>query len=239
MPMPPWIPAGHTSIALLRDGLRPGDIIALDSDATRFIPWVVIDAASDVDGTYSLIIEQHLGEATGKRKRLHFAFPRWPDRRVWKLPEHYAICRCCQQLPPCQQVYTDAIYQQSQANAARYETAGVCPACQEVVTDRQRSFLFATNLYVPLGPQVVFHARQRCRSVAIRYDEHLAQREGRQPALSCSGLLVHHWAKPASCTNDNCPGEGADHGRFDATCTQTPCETCRAVTVPGDDHDRS
>lgn len=223
-----WIPQG--AIGALATHLARGDTVAIDTPSTRYEAWRVLEAESHNDGTYSLTVEQLGPNATTPAQRFRATFPRWPSRLIWLLPEHYPICSCCQQLIPCRQVQADQHYAALIAAAARFENPSMCPACGDPISKGQKTYTFDTNLYSPLTPTVVFHARQRCEDAAIRYDRAVARREGRQPTMSCSGTLVRHVAQPSICSNPVCPGSHVTHRSFDAVCLLTSaCADCSAL----------
>lgn len=127
------------------------------------------------------------------------------------LPEHYALCIICQDLPPCRHDVQEAATAQAMATMGRYEHEGVCPACEEVVTSRQRFLAFPVNLKFPGGPPVVFHERQKCRWSAVEYDKEWARLEDRPARLSCEGMLMRHGAGEGHCALATCPGPGVVH----------------------------
>lgn len=145
------------------------------------------------------------------------------------LPEHYAVCVTCGEIPPCADAWAEKVAEHATEWAARFETPGVCPACQEPVTRRQESVRFEENLHVPFGPQVVFHKRRKCLASAVSYDQSVASATGREPRLSCSGLLVQHIDGERECTNVTCPGWNKAHRNFsmcyvlDAKCNRPEC----------------
>lgn len=92
-----------------------------------------------------------------------------------RLHEHYGLCVHCGELLPCRDRMAERQAISQTKRMARYDTPGVCPECQEPVTHRQERETFP-NIYVPLGPDVTFHAgRKRCRRAMERYREEVGQ----------------------------------------------------------------
>jgi len=103
--------------------------------------------------------------------------------RLHVLPEHYAVCHRCGDLPPCREAVVDrqvaeATKVMDQAMALR---PGDCHACGEPVTGRHKAISFpGPNLIRPDLPNgtVVFHGRHgECGNSAYRYDERWAAAE--------------------------------------------------------------
>ncbi|WP_114589394.1 hypothetical protein [Microbacterium arborescens] len=191
--------------------LRAGHIIAIDHPGMRHQPWVIHEVTPHEED-WRLILRPYGAE-------FDFAQHNRPMRlrkhgRVFVLPEHFSRCSRCNELPPCSEVWTATVSSAHAEKAARYEVEGVCPACQKPVTHRQRSHRFEENLFVPLGPPVVFHARASCFASAVDYDAQLARAHDREPTLSCPGMHVQHNDGHHECTNITCPGFHARHRTF-------------------------
>lgn len=100
-----------------------------------------------------------------------------PASHDWPvLPEHYAVCVSCGELPPCPEELAD---REVQAQMVRTEVLmeippGHCLGCGEAITSRMKAERFpGPNLWRPdLGDgSAVFHARQECSGFADRYRE--------------------------------------------------------------------
>ncbi|MET9436922.1 hypothetical protein [Streptomyces sp. NPDC006551] len=112
------------------------------------------------------------------------------DRPFYVLPEHYSVCRLCNEVPPCTHVTTEA---RVEAEMAKTETlmsipAGCCLSCGEPITSRMKAVRFpGPNLWRPdLGDHsAVFHARQDCADSVRSYRRQWEQKghEELQPAL--------------------------------------------------------
>lgn len=146
--------------------------------------------------------------------------------RVFPDPEHYPVCACCAEPMPCRSEEGRETAQAAIADMSRYETAGMCPACSEVVTSRQKSIRFAENLSIPGGPPVTFHLRSACHYEASTYEKRWAAEEpGRRCTLSCPGALTNHNDGTYDCSEfDTCPGPTARHVSY-STCR---CPSCHA-----------
>lgn len=96
-----------------------------------------------------------------------------------RLHEHYGLCVHCGELLPCRDRMAEQQALLQTERMARYETPGVCPECLEPVTDRQDRETFP-NIYVPLGPDVTFHAgRKKCRQAMEEYRGKAGQPDSR------------------------------------------------------------
>jgi len=98
-----------------------------------------------------------------------------PASHSWTvLPEHYAVCVACGELPPCRHELAEreADRQAARADVLLDIPAGHCLGCGEFVTARQQAARFpGPNLWRPDLPDhsAVFHARQDCATAVDRY----------------------------------------------------------------------
>ncbi len=115
-----------------------------------------------------------------------------PANHSWDvLPEHYAICSACGELPPCQHEVNE---QEADRQAARADVVmdippGHCLGCGEFVTRRQQAARFpGPNLWRPDMPEhsAVFHARQECSGEVERYRRQWEERGGSTPKTQLS-----------------------------------------------------
>lgn len=105
-------------------------------------------------------------------KPLHLIGPANTDWDV--LPEHYAICSACGELPPCRHELAEreADQQAARADVLMDIPPGHCLGCGEFVTTRQNAARFpGPNLWRPDLPEhsAVFHARQECSTPREKY----------------------------------------------------------------------
>lgn len=160
--------------------------------AWDFKPWRVVDFHLDTEPRegdqdyykYWIIILRPDGidmDQTAHSKDLHLRggvakFYRDPISATFdRLHEHYGLCVHCDELLPCRDRMAERQAKRSAEHMARYETPGVCPACLEPVTHRQERETFP-NIYVPLGPDVTFHAgRRKCRYSMEQYRKEVGQ----------------------------------------------------------------
>lgn len=136
-----------------------------------------------------------------------------PANHMWQtLPEHYAICRLCGELPPCRHVHNEKIATRA---AERFEKEmailpGCCHACREPITRRQKSVRFTgPNLIRPdLGDDsAIFHLRSKCHGAVRQYDERWAKATGKPRRFFCEGTLTVHLGGSTDCTElAACPG---------------------------------
>jgi hypothetical protein len=146
---------------------------------------------------------------------------------VYPDPEHYPVCACCGEPMPCRAEEARKTAQDAISTMGRYETAGVCPACEEPVTARQKSLTFPDNLNVLGGPPITFHLRGRCRGTAMGYEKRwvAADPERRRHTLSCPGRLTNHNDGTYDCTDlGDCPGPAAVHFSY----CMCRCPDCHA-----------
>lgn len=110
-----------------------------------------------------------------------------PGDHQWDvLPEHYAVCVACGELPPCRHELAE---KKADAIAARNDVLldippGHCLGCGEFVTHRQKAVRFpGPNLWRPDMPDhsAVFHGRQECAGEVERYRRQW-QEKGNQEA---------------------------------------------------------
>ncbi|BBB01044.1 hypothetical protein RVR_8278 [Actinacidiphila reveromycinica] len=156
-----------------------------------------------------------------------------PANHTWRtLPEHYAVCRLCAEIPPCRHVHNETIAERA---AERFEQEmailpGCCHACREPITRRQKSVRFTgPNLIRPdLGDDsAVFHLRAKCHGSVRAYDERWAKAVGKPRRFFCEGTMTVHQGGSTDCTElADCPGEvdhrariwhhpdGARHGKY-------------------------
>lgn len=134
--------------------------------------------------------------------RARFTWHVFPD-------EHYPICSQCHEPVPCRDRMAERISEAAGKLMGRYDLAGKCPACEEVVTRRQESITFPENGVVMFGPPVTFHLRRKCHSMATDYERKWAAEEPdkRHRRLSCDGNLTNHNDGTYECTvGPLCPG---------------------------------
>lgn len=216
-PVPPW-------------KLEAGMVIAVNAHTFRFKPWRVHEVLErDDEGDDRIhVVLRPVGELFDFAEHNHpVTIRRYAV--LYRLPDHYSLCHLCGEIAPCSHVWIDELSAAEAERTARYEVAGVCPSCGEPITRRQDVHSFDENLYVPLGPPVTFHARQKCAGGAVAYDELLAKKNDTQARLSCEGLITHHLDGERVCTNITCPSSHVRHRSMamcyvlDAKCNRPEC----------------
>lgn len=215
-----WYYSGEHRNAYTGD-LKPGDIVVWDRKPYRVLE-VTPRAHIDWSPKY---LEQWEKEGSPDPVRWRYrpsalvlgkeseADPNWRQHleagglhRWTVLPEHYAICRLCGELPPCRHEYNEAVVEHATEKMAEAMAIlpGFCHACKESIRPRQGSIRFeGENLIRPdLGDgSAVFHTRRQCFDDAFRYDEKWAVAEpGRQGKLSCTGRVIHHFDSSNECS---------------------------------------
>lgn len=155
-----------------------------------------------------------LWEGPGADDRLHHTIG--PAGHTWEvLPEHYAVCHRCLELPPCSHVHNERISDQAieQMEQDLAIVPGACHGCREPITSRQKSFTFpGPNLIRPdLGDDsAIFHTRGRCYSSLASYDKKWAAADpDRTRLFFCEGMRTWHLDGTGECTREDCTGKGA------------------------------
>lgn len=133
-------------------------------------------------------------EPDGGGKRKHLAVR---ASFTWDvLPEHYAVCRSCGELPPCSDELTGKVVDRTVVKAERLMSIlpGACMGCGETISGRQKVVAFpGANLWRPDLPEGTarFHARGGCSGFVDRYRAQYVQRGdsvgGGQPSLFGGG----------------------------------------------------
>jgi hypothetical protein len=143
--------------------------------------------------------------------------------------EHYPVCASCLEPLPCRERMAEQVSRKAGEWMARFETPGICPACEKPVSFRQRSMTFAENVEIPGGPPVTFHVgRYGCRQGAAEYERSwvAADPDGRRATLSCPGHVTNHNDGTYECTElAACPGPEARHPSY-GVCR---CPDCHAA----------
>lgn len=107
-----------------------------------------------------------------------------PANYSWDvLPEHYAICNACGELPPCSHEINEGRVRESMDRAEELMAIppGHCLGCTELITSRQKATRFpGPNLWRPDLPEnsAVFHARQECSTPREQYHKQWEARGG-------------------------------------------------------------
>lgn len=221
-----WFPTEGESIYDIAK-IAAGDVIAVDYHGFRHKPWRVYEIRRRDEDWFDVILRPVGVEFDFAQYNQTIGIRRHAP--VYWLPEHYGLCHQCRELNPCSESWAAKISGAVAEQSARFEVEGVCPSCQEPVTRRQSVHRFEENMRVPLGPPVTFHARQRCVGGAIQYDEAVAKATGRDPRLSCAGVLTRHRDHFEVCTNITCPGLSVRHRGFamcyvlSAKCNRPEC----------------
>lgn len=101
--------------------------------------------------------------------RCHYFFRFY---RYSESTEHVPVCSQCGGPWPCPQLHIEQQVREEAAEAEQFAVPpGVCPACQEPVTQRQLRQEWPINLYALDREQpVTFHLRRQCEAAALRYD---------------------------------------------------------------------
>ena len=179
---------------------------------------------SDENYLYEMIAERLTGPSRGE----HFGLKVKSQYQHWReIGEHYAVCNCCNELPPCSGVQAERAVQKS--IEAMKIPDGYCPACKEPITYRQQKYVFpGPNLLNPFGADCVqFHQRAKCRSSAAEYEEKWVNagpsRKRSLLTLRCPGHVTVHRDGTGEChraDGEKCPHIHARHQSYSACYTQ-------------------
>lgn len=179
----------------------------------------------DTSYLYEVIAERLTGPDTGSHYgiKIRSEYKRWYD-----IGEHYAVCNCCNELPPCSGIRAERAVQQS-VEAMKLPD-GYCPACKEPITHRQKKYVFpGPNLLNPFGADgVQFHQRSKCRSSAAAYEEKWVKADPTRArsllTLTCPGHVIVHHDGTGEChraDGADCPHIHARHQSYSACYTQS------------------
>ena len=231
IPLGRWRPLGRITTFKLAEG----SIIAVDFNGLRHKPWR-IEEIRRRDKRTILTLRPPGPEFDLAQFNQIISYPTPHSARpgiesapfgIVVLDEPYPVCSHCGELMPCTEEWVETLVARDIEKTARYQNPAICPACEEPITTRQKTVTFDTNLYVPLGPPVTYHLRQKCLYKAITYEKEVAKATGIDPRLSCSGYLTLHCLLPDQCTNPTCPGPDARHRGWDAICrSRGMCPQC-------------
>ncbi|GGS42023.1 hypothetical protein F2B00_03315 [Streptomyces parvus] len=224
-----WRPAqGHSRLRANTGRLKPGSILVWDRQPYRLIEvrerdhadwpqnyrdaWVKHGMPDPATWGYRPRVAVLRHDDQPQSKPLHLLCP---DSTYWYvLPEHYWVCRTCQELPPCRHVHNEAVMERA-AERMEKEMAimpGVCHGCREPISSRQKSFAFpGPNLIRPdLGDDsAVFHTRNGCAGSMKAYDERwAAAEEGRRRYFYCEGTKTVHHDGTSECSTPDCLAKG-------------------------------
>lgn len=154
-----------------------------------------------------------LFEGPNANDRLHSTIA--PADYLWDvLPEHYAVCHRCLELPPCSHAHQNRIAEQATERMERDMAIlpGACHGCREPITRRQKSFAFpGPNLIRPdLGDNsAIFHTRGKCYGALTTYDKRWAAAEpDRTRLFYCDGMRIHHYDGTPECSHPECVAKG-------------------------------
>lgn len=235
-----WFPVGARHVYGCPE---VGDVVALDHQAWTVIElhplpreqWVEQEQMYACGGIHTpmavrlrpMELVNHPDPVKARSKDRHVGSLRVFYWYVFPDPEHYPVCACCAEPMPCRAEVGRRMAQDAVKDMGRYETAGICPACGEPVTARQKSLTFSENLVVPFGPPVTFHTRRRCHHQAMTYEQRwaAADPQRRRHTLSCPGRLTNHNDGTYDCSElGDCPGPAAQHTSY----TMCRCPDCWA-----------
>lgn len=148
--------------------LEPGDLIAFEHRVWRVLVVEVLEDRQ-VQTVIRPVADDPTWTATDADQHLRWS----PYARVPRYPqaEHLPVCGDCGGPWPCRELHVRREMARDLDRAARYELAGVCPACGEPVTTRQTRQTWRINLYAFDRDQpVTFHLRRQCVQEAMDYD---------------------------------------------------------------------
>lgn len=211
-----WRPLGNALAGFAE--LKPGMLMPFEHAVYRIIETKYIEEHGDRP---CVVVVRPVGvTADDPRSRDHDLSLGAEKYHVWYVyPDgHYPICATCYEPLPCREQMAEKYSAEQAARFERYTIAGVCPACQEPVSQRQKSLTWEDNVVVPGGPPVTFHLRASCWGSAQSYelDWAAADPDRRPLRLTCKGHLSEHYDGTWSCSKlDECAGEMAQHRSYE------------------------
>lgn len=174
--------------------------------------------------------EQHARENSrqeiglGIRAFTYGGFERYENGRV-------PLCSCHGHPWPCAESdqQRQAAAELKKAERELNRMPGCCPACDEPVTQRQKSITFGgPNVNNPLAVGPTYHLRRKCRGGAAAYEEKwVVDEPGRRRSLltlRCAGTVVVHGDGSAECfgaEGSDCPSVYAKHRTYTACYLQS------------------
>lgn len=126
--------------------------------------------------------------------------------------EHFPVCATCGDPMPCREQTASEETAAELKHMTRFETPGVCPACREPITARQKFRMFEENVIVPLGSPVTFHTRGSCYRELMDYEDKWvaadpAHRRSSRPPVCDGTAIIHVGTGTYECrAGDACPG---------------------------------
>ncbi|MFC5930870.1 hypothetical protein D6T64_11830 [Cryobacterium melibiosiphilum] len=220
-----WAPLGGT----FKIGVpSPGDLIAINFRTLRHKAWRVAEVSPHEDNRARVILRPN--GPTFDYAQYNVLMDMGKHATYYELTDHYPVCVKCGDLCPCSDQWSESQAAGEMKRAERYEVAGVCPACQQPVSSRQKHITFDLNVVSPIGPPVTFHMKNSCWRSAIDYDKAVAKATDTKPKLSCTGHLIQHHDDSYSCSEMvECPGSEMSHGHYarcyvsGIACNHLPC----------------
>lgn len=151
--------------------------------------------------------------------RGHYGTMRIPAGAFWAwhvyVGGRWPVCSCCGEPMPCRAEAEDRTVEYQIKVQSRHERKmpGCCWACNEPVTSRQESVVYAgMNLDLPTAPPPQFHTRRRCHDAAVAYEDRWRAEDVSRPRIltwpKCRGRLVTHTDGSSECHG----GEGGCRG---------------------------
>lgn len=215
-----WHPDGTKPIGNA-DKLEPGMLVPFEHQVYRVVEVRrrnddELDRPEYLRRIYAVVLRPIEITSDDPRARDHDRHRGSRKHQIWYIypNEHYPICATCHEPTPCRDQMAEKHAARGAEEFSRYTMAGVCPACQEPVTKRQKSMTWEDNAVVPGGPPVTFHMRYTCRGYARSYEQQWIQLdpERRKAVLTCAGSYTGHYDGSMDCTElDACPGRDASH----------------------------
>ena len=162
-------PANHAWLGSEWTGLP--DLVVGALVGVDFTVWRVLEVGPrpadlvERGRTHAVVLEPLAGG-----RRLHLACAEYTRFHTFT-SAHYPVCRSCGDLMPCREQIIERTVQAEAEQLRRYDLPGICPACEEPVSQRQLRQRWPENLVAPTGQPVTFHLRNRCVGEASAYDE--------------------------------------------------------------------
>lgn len=171
---------------------EPGELLVW-----QWAVWRVVDVKERGDDRLALYLRREAGPRHPWERREGVVHVAMLERGPFQIVEVYPVCSCHGHPWPCKQMVMDRqIEAEARALEVRLGRAvpGVCAACGEPVSSRQRHVVFpGENLLVPGGPPATFHLRDACRRRAEGYEEKRLTADPTVTRLcTCPGVAFEH-----------------------------------------------
>lgn len=152
------------------------EVIALALEANHYKAWRIVNVNPRDDGrtTYHLRpahMDPDPNVATDAD--IHGSLDNTPS--IYVLPEDYPVSVKTGEIMPTKETLDAWDEEDRTREHNAFNMPMGCPACGELITQRQHRETFDRNLVVPDGPPVTFHVRAKCWAIGGEYKKAIAE----------------------------------------------------------------